>query len=108
MADSFDFKISDVLRSLRPEGAPGGMPLPTKQGAVPEKSFKDVLSDKINEVNSLLLQKDRAVEALATGKTENVAEVLTAVEKADIAFKALMQIRNKLVEAYKEVERMQV
>ncbi len=107
MADNFDPNISDALRALRPEGAPGGIPL-SKHGAVPEKSFKDVLSEKINEVNALLVKKDRAVEALATGKTENLVEVLTAVEKADIAFMALMQIRNKLVEAYKEVERMQV
>ncbi len=72
------------------------------------KSFKDVLMEKIGEVNDLILDKDNAVEALATGKTENVAEVLVAVEKADQAFKALMQIRNKLVEAWQEIERMQI
>jgi len=71
-------------------------------------SFKDILMGKIKEVNDLLLSKDAAVEALATGKTDNVSEVLIQVEKADQAFKALMQIRNKLVEAWQEIERMQI
>jgi len=56
----------------------------------------------------MLLNKDTAVEALATGKTDNVSEVLIQVEKADQAFNALMQIRNKLLEAWQEIERMQI
>jgi flagellar hook-basal body complex protein FliE len=107
MAENFGMNINDSLRILRPEGAPGGTPL-TQQAGEAAKPFQEVLNEKINEVNELLIKKDRAVEALATGKTDNIAEVLMAVEKADIAFKALMQIRNKLVEAYKEIERMQI
>ena len=107
MADNFN--ISDSLRALRPGSVPGGVHLGRERGGeVDGASFKDVLGGKINEVNEMLLNKDRAIEDLATGKTDNVAEVLTAVEKADIAFKALMQIRNKLVDAYEEIQRMQI
>ena len=51
---------------------------------------------------------DSAVQELVQGKTENVSEVLTAVEKADLAFRALMQVRNKLIEAYEEINRLRV
>jgi flagellar hook-basal body complex protein FliE len=45
---------------------------------------------------------------LTTGKTENVAEVFTAVKKAELAFQTLMQIRNKLSDAYEEIKQMRV
>ena len=101
---------TNIPGGIKPAGPGGGRPDIGKTEAVDAsgKSFKDVLMKKIMEVNDLILDKDNAVEALATGKTENVAEVLVAVEKADQAFKALMQIRNKLVEAWQEIERMQI
>ncbi|MEM7234468.1 MAG: flagellar hook-basal body complex protein FliE, partial [Planctomycetota bacterium] len=64
--------------------------------------------DSIQEVNELKNDADSAIQELALGKTENVSEVLTAVEKADLAFRALMSIRNKLVDAYEEVNRLRV
>jgi flagellar hook-basal body complex protein FliE len=94
---------------IKPTGPAGGLDASqTPQVDSSGQSFKDVLMGKIKEVNDLLLNKDVAVEALATGKTDNVSEVLIQVEKADQAFKALMQIRNKLVEAWQEIERMQI
>ena len=43
-----------------------------------------------------------------TGETDNMAEVFTAVRKADVAFSMLMEMRNKLVDAYREVQQMRV
>jgi flagellar hook-basal body complex protein FliE len=71
-------------------------------------SFKDVLLDSIREVNSMQQEANRAVETLATGGDVNPAEVLTAVQKADIAFRMMMQIRNKVVQAYDEVKNIRV
>ena len=71
-------------------------------------SFSDVLKNSIKQVNDLQKDADQAIQDLATGKTENFTEVLTAVEKADLAFRALMQIRNKLLDAYEEVNRLRV
>ncbi len=48
------------------------------------------------------------IHELVTGRSENVTEVLTAVEKADLAVRALMQIRNKLIDAYEEISRLRV
>ncbi len=71
-------------------------------------SFAEILKNSIQEVNALQKEADSAVQELVQAKTENVSEVLTAVEKADLAFRALMQVRNKLIEAYEEINRLRV
>ncbi len=70
--------------------------------------FKDLLVGSIGEVNMLQQRADQAVEKLMTGGEIGTAEVLTAVQKADIAFKMMMQIRNKLVSAYQEIQGIRV
>ena len=83
--------------------------LPGASGAVQgDSSFKDLLLESIREVNSMQQDADLAVEQLATGGEVNPAEVLTAVQKADIAFRLMMQIRNKMVQAYQEVQNIRV
>lgn len=72
------------------------------------KSFKDFLVDSIEEVNSMQQDADRAIGQLATGENVTPAEVLTAVQKADIAFQMMMQVRNKIVAAYQEVQNIRV
>lgn len=82
------------------------------QGQAPVQggtSFKDFLLDSIREVNSMQQEADQAVEQLVTGNEDvSPAEVLTAVQKADIAFRMMMQIRNKMVQAYQEVQNIRV
>ena len=72
------------------------------------KSFKDILVDSINKVNQMQVEADKAIENLLTGKTDKISEVLSAVKKAELAFNTLMQIRNKLIEAYEEIMRMRI
>lgn len=72
------------------------------------KDFKTVLLDSLEQVNRLQTEADRGVERLLTGETSNLAEVLTAVNKADIAFDLLMEIRNKLTDAYREIQQMRL
>jgi flagellar hook-basal body complex protein FliE len=64
--------------------------------------------DSLDEVNRLQDEADRGVQKLVTGQTDNVAEVLAAANKAGIAFDLLMEIRNKLTDAYKEIQQMRV
>jgi len=71
-------------------------------------SFKDFLLHSIEEVNAMQQAADRAVEQLAVGGDVNPAEVLTAVQKADLAFRMMMQIRNKIVQAYQEVQNIRI
>ena len=71
-------------------------------------SFKNCLLDSIQQVNDMQQQADSAVEKFATGGDVSTAEVLTAVQKADLAFKMMLQIRNKLVQAYQDVQDIRV
>ena len=88
-----------TLRGFEPAGTGAG------QGA---GSFKDFLLSSIQEVNSMQQAADQAVEKLVSGDQVNPAEVLTAVQKADIAFRMMMQIRNKMVQAYQEIQNIRV
>jgi len=71
-------------------------------------SFTDTLAKSIEEVNHLQKEADLAIEKLASGESQNVHGAMLAVTKADTAFRMTMQVRNKIVEAYQEVMRMQV
>ena len=72
------------------------------------QEFKSMLMNSINEVNRLQAEADQATVNLATGKTDNVADVFSAVKKAELAFQTLMQIRNTLMSAYDEIKQMRV
>jgi flagellar hook-basal body complex protein FliE len=73
-----------------------------------ETSFKDILVDSIQQVNTMQLEADQAVETMFTGGDVNPAEVLTAVQKADLAFRLTMQMRNKLMEVYQEIKDIRI
>lgn len=65
-------------------------------------------SELVNKVNDMSLQSDQAIQKLATGENRNLHETMIAVEKASISFLFMSQVRNKALEAYQEVMRMQV
>jgi flagellar hook-basal body complex protein FliE len=67
-------------------------------------SFADALNKSIDEVSRLQQDASKAVEDVATGKTDDVDNVMTAVEKSDLAFKTLLAIRAKLMDAYDEIK----
>ena len=77
------------------------------QGAT-ASSFADALKQQIEEVARLQQDASLAVENLTVGKTDDVSGVMTAVEKSDLAFKTLMAIRSKCMDAYEEIKNMQV
>jgi len=92
------------LESLRAiEGLGGMTPVSESQPA-----FKEFLLDALDHVNSMQNDADQAVEQLLTGGDANPAEVLTAVQKADLSFRMMMQIRNKLVQAYQELKEIRI
>ena len=96
-----------------PSGAGPINPAPgaVQPGAVKSsdgKDFKSILVDSLNEVNRLQHEADQGVQRLLTGEADNVAEVFAAVNKAGIAFDLLMEVRNKLTDAYREVQQMRV
>jgi len=70
-------------------------------------SFSDVLKDAVNTVNSLHDNAATQVTNLIQSGNGDVNQVMIAVEKADISFQLMMQVRNKIVSAYQDIEKMQ-
>jgi flagellar hook-basal body complex protein FliE len=71
-------------------------------------SFGEVLRDAISTTNELQKQSDQEIQKLMTGETQDLHATMIAVQKADLSFQMMMQVRNKLVQAYQEIMRMQV
>lgn len=72
------------------------------------KSFGETLTDAIGKVNELQTQADMKMQKVATGESNNISEVMIAAERADIALKLMMSVRNKMIDAYQEIMKMQV
>jgi flagellar hook-basal body complex protein FliE len=89
---------------------PGQYAAPPSLGSSPTagSEFRDLLLRSIEQVNAMQQEANRAVEALAAGEELSPAEVLIAVQKADLAFRLMMQIRNKLVQVYQELQNVRV
>ena len=72
------------------------------------KSFADTLKDAVENVNQTQKEADVQMQKLATGKAESIPDVMIAAEKADIALRLMLQVRNKVIDAYQEIMKMQV
>lgn len=108
--------MSDPLGLIR--GGDGGIGGVGPQGygarsggaAGPENgpSFRDVLMRNIEQVNELQQDATRAIEQLQTGERQDVEGVILATHKADLAFRALQSVRNRMMDALEEVKQMRV
>ena len=77
-------------------------------GGAAATGFMDTLQHAISKANDIQLQASQATDALMTGQSQNVHGTMVALQEADISFQLMMQIRNKLVSAYEEIQRMQM
>jgi flagellar hook-basal body complex protein FliE len=77
-------------------------------GGAPSSGFMDSLQHAISKANDIQLEASQATEALMTGQSQNVHQTMVALQEADVSFQLMMQIRNKLVSAYEEIQRMQI
>lgn len=77
-------------------------------GADGATSFKDTVKSFLSDVSDKVSQSDQLSRDLATGKTNDVSKVVTSVEEANLAMSFTLAIRNKLLDAYTEVSRMQL
>jgi len=94
--------ISGISRPIAADPAGGS------KSASTTEAFTQVFGDMVGKVSGLQAQADKAVERLATGESKGLHEVMIAMEKSSISFQFLTQVRNKALEAYHEVMRMQV
>ncbi len=71
-------------------------------------SFGDAFTSAIKQIDALQGVADTQVTSLLTGTGQDVHSAMIAVQKADISFQLMMQVRNKIVNAYQEISRMQL
>lgn len=71
-------------------------------------SFKDAMRKAVSEVDNLQHEADKSVTAVQSGQSGSLHEAIIALEKANISFRTMLQVRNKVIEAYQEIMRMQV
>jgi flagellar hook-basal body complex protein FliE len=96
----------NIGKAIGAPAAPGAGP--AGAGGTAGSNFSDVLKNSIDEVARLQQDASQAVQDLATGRTEDVTGVMTAMEKSDIAFKTLLAIRAKLMDAYEEIKNIPI
>jgi flagellar hook-basal body complex protein FliE len=72
------------------------------------KTFSDILTDSMGKVNLYQHQADSAIKELVAGRNKNIHETMLTIERADTSLKLMMQVRNKILDAYREIMRMQV
>jgi flagellar hook-basal body complex protein FliE len=73
-----------------------------------DSSFLNTLKDSIQRVGELEKEADKEVEKLAKMESDDVTSTMMAIEKADLTFQLMMQVRNKIIDAYQEIMRLQV
>lgn len=71
-------------------------------------AFGKVIEQFIGEVNAQQINADDAVERLITGETDNVQEVMLAMSQADLTFRMFMEVRNEVIESYRQIMRQQL
>ncbi|NSW76516.1 MAG: flagellar hook-basal body complex protein FliE [Candidatus Atribacteria bacterium] len=72
------------------------------------QGFGKVLLDALTEVNNLQIEADDAIQSVALGQEEDLHRAIIAMEKANLALGLTVQVRNKVIEAYQEIMRMQL
>jgi len=73
-----------------------------------EQNFSDFIKSTISQVNESQAEGDLAVQKLHSGEAQNLHDVMISVEQADISLRMLVQVRNKAIQAYEEIMRMQI
>ncbi|HOO32255.1 MAG TPA: flagellar hook-basal body complex protein FliE [Thermotogota bacterium] len=70
--------------------------------------FQKILNDAIKNVNTQITSANQAADDFAAGKISNIHDVIIMAEKASMSLTLTMEVRNKIVDAYKEIMRMQL
>jgi len=78
------------------------------EGKNSDPSFKDTLKEAIQQVNALQEEASETTQQFVTGEITDLHQVMIATEKARVALELMLEIRNKMVDAYQEIMRMQV
>ena len=82
---------------------------PVADQAAPNRAtFATILKDQLHGANLEQIRADGAIQDLAIGKSDNVHETVMSVVQADLSLRMILEIRNRLIESYQEIMRMQI
>jgi len=101
-----DMNVNMMLAQMRAMSLAAGSPSPTQESAT-GTDFGVLLKQSIDSVNTIQQSAGKMTEAFETGAPNvSLAEVMVSTQKAGVSFQAMLQVRNKLVEAYQDVMNM--
>lgn len=89
-------------------GLPPLAPRATAAEGVAAVPFGDLFSHGLSQVNQGLLAGQTELQQLATGDVQNLHQIMVRLEENKVAFQLMMQVRNRLLEAYQDVMKMQI
>ena len=98
---------TNAINTIAKAAANNASPSP-ETGTSGVKGFGDMLSGMVGDANSLQVNADTAAQKLVSGEESNVHDVALSMAKADVSFQFVMEIRNRLIDSYQEIMRMQV
>lgn len=73
-----------------------------------DKSFQNMLNDAISDVNNQQVKGYNSMQEIASGKVTNLQEAVQRIEEAELSMKLALEVKNKAINAYKEIMRMQI
>ena len=73
-----------------------------------DKSFQNMLNDAISDVNNQQVEGYKSMEGIATGKVTNLQEAVQRIEEAELSMKLVLEVKNKALNAYREIMKMQI
>ncbi|GMG97145.1 flagellar hook-basal body complex protein FliE [Tepidimicrobium xylanilyticum] len=94
-----------TINQIVPREVEEGLNRKSSKGTI---QFSQLLESALNRVNELQIESDEYKKLLLTGDLDNLHDVTIAAEKANISFQLTLSIRNKIIEAYREIMRMQI
>ncbi|UCZ56367.1 flagellar hook-basal body complex protein FliE [Desulfurispirillum indicum] len=104
-----DFNIHNSMPLLLEMTKPSGKAEPTStEPGKDHPQFSEFLKNSLQEVNSAQKTADKAIEELVTGESSDIHSTMIKMQQASISLQMMMQVRNKIMDAYQEVMRTQV
>ena len=98
-------KINPIVANFKPMASLGAAPVAPQQTS---EDFAQMLKTALGKANQDQVAADKMAMGLVTGEVENIHRAVMAIAQADLSFRYVLQVRNKIIDAYQEVMRMQI
>ena len=101
-------KIPESISRIAPLGQPDAGKPQEQTGKASGASFADAMKELFYSVNDRSQSADKAITQVVTGESDDLHNAMIALEEANVSFQLMLEIRNKMLEAYQEINRMNI